>query len=92
VPRERTTAMMIFPMGGSAVELDQIAEVRPAGHGPRPCDGAYMRPYMRAANVTWDGISLDDVKEMDFTPKSTRSTPFARVTSSWGRRRAARTR
>jgi type I restriction enzyme S subunit len=24
---------------------------------------------MRAANVTWNGISLDDVKEMDFSPK-----------------------
>ena len=24
---------------------------------------------MRAANVTWNGISLHDVKEMDFTPK-----------------------
>ena len=28
-----------------------------------------MRPYMRAANVTWQGISLHDVKEMDFTPE-----------------------
>jgi type I restriction enzyme S subunit len=28
-----------------------------------------MRPYMRAANVTWQGIALDDVKEMDFSPK-----------------------
>lgn len=27
-----------------------------------------MRPYMRAANVTWNGISLHDVKMMDFTP------------------------
>ena len=27
-----------------------------------------MRPYMRAANVTWNGISLHNVKEMDFTP------------------------
>jgi type I restriction enzyme S subunit len=27
-----------------------------------------MVPYMRAANVTWDGIELSDVKEMDFTP------------------------
>jgi type I restriction enzyme S subunit len=26
-----------------------------------------MRPYMRAANVTWGGVSLHDVKEMDFT-------------------------
>ncbi|WP_419838353.1 hypothetical protein [Candidatus Poriferisodalis sp.] len=25
-----------------------------------------MRPYLRAANVTWNGISLDDVKEMNF--------------------------
>jgi type I restriction enzyme S subunit len=26
-----------------------------------------MRPYLRAANVTWKGIDLSDVKEMDFT-------------------------
>ena len=27
-----------------------------------------MRSYMRAANVTWGGLDLSDVKEMDFTP------------------------
>jgi type I restriction enzyme, S subunit len=27
-----------------------------------------MRPYMRAANVTWAGLNLEDVKEMDFSP------------------------
>jgi type I restriction enzyme S subunit len=27
-----------------------------------------MRPYLRAANVTWDGLALDDVKEMNFSP------------------------
>jgi type I restriction enzyme S subunit len=26
-----------------------------------------MRPYLRAANVTWSGLMLDDVKEMNFT-------------------------
>jgi type I restriction enzyme S subunit len=26
-----------------------------------------MRPYLRAANVTWSGIDVDDVKEMPFT-------------------------
>lgn len=26
-----------------------------------------MRPYLRAANVTWRGLQLADVKEMDFT-------------------------
>lgn len=28
-----------------------------------------MTPYMRAANVTWNGVDVSDVKEMDFTPK-----------------------
>ena len=28
-----------------------------------------MRPYLRAANVTWNGIDLSDVKEMDFNPR-----------------------
>jgi type I restriction enzyme S subunit len=27
-----------------------------------------MRPYMRAANVTWNGLDLSDVKEMNFDP------------------------
>lgn len=26
-----------------------------------------MRPYIRAANVTWDGLALADVKQMNFT-------------------------
>lgn len=26
-----------------------------------------MRPYLRAANVTWGGLSLEDVKSMNFT-------------------------
>ncbi len=26
-----------------------------------------MRPYLRAANVTWSGLRLDDVKSMNFT-------------------------
>ncbi len=26
-----------------------------------------MRPYLRAANVTWNGLALDDVKEMHFS-------------------------
>lgn len=28
-----------------------------------------MRKYLRAANVTWNGLSLDDVKEMNFEPE-----------------------
>lgn len=28
-----------------------------------------MRPYIRAANVTWHGLDLADVKEMNFDPE-----------------------
>lgn len=33
---------------------------------PRHHEGPQMRPYLRAANVTWQGISLGDVKKMNF--------------------------
>lgn len=31
--------------------------------------GPHMRPYIRAANVTWGGLDLSDVKEMNFYPR-----------------------
>jgi type I restriction enzyme S subunit len=53
---------------GTAV-LGEIAEVRLGRQrSPKRATGDHMRPYMRAANVTWNGVSLHDVKEMDFTP------------------------
>ena len=52
------------------VLLSEIAEVRLGRQrSPKRSVGPNMRPYMRAANVTWNGISLHDVKEMDFTPE-----------------------
>ena len=52
------------------VPLSEIAEVRLGRQrSPKRAVGPNMRPYMRAANVTWNGISLHDVKEMDFTPE-----------------------
>lgn len=50
------------------VRLDKVADVRlgrqrsPANHA-----GTQMRPYVRAANVGWGGLRLDDVKQMNFT-------------------------
>lgn len=35
---------------------------------PKNHNGPNMRPYLRAANVTWSGIDLTDVKEMNFDP------------------------
>ncbi len=52
------------------VRLSEIAEVRLGRQrSPKRAVGPNMRPYMRAANVTWNGVSLHDVKEMDFTPE-----------------------
>ena len=52
------------------VPLSEIAEVRLGRQrSPKRAVGPNMRPYMRAANVRWNGISLHDVKEMDFTPE-----------------------
>ena len=33
---------------------------------PKHHTGKQMRPYLRAANVTWNGVSLDDIKKMNF--------------------------
>jgi type I restriction enzyme S subunit len=52
------------------VPLSLVSEVRlgrqrsPKNHG-----GEYMRPYLRAANVGWGGLLLEDVKQMNFAPR-----------------------
>jgi type I restriction enzyme S subunit len=52
------------------VRLNEIAEVRLGRQrSPKRATGPNMRPYLRAANVTWHGIDLTDVKEMDFSPR-----------------------
>lgn len=51
-----------------SVELRSIAEVRLGRQrSPKNHSGDRMRPYLRAANVDWDRLRLDDVKEMQFT-------------------------
>lgn len=47
--------------------VGRVAEVNLGRQrSPQHHTGKQMRPYVRAANVTWNGISLDDVKEMNF--------------------------
>ena len=48
--------------------LADIAEVRLGRQrSPKNHSGAHMRPYLRAANVDWNGLKLNDVKTMNFT-------------------------
>ena len=56
------------PVGWATVRLDDIAEVRLGRQrSPKNHSGKQMRRYLRAANLTWDGIDTSDVKEMNFT-------------------------
>jgi type I restriction enzyme S subunit len=48
--------------------LTDIADVRLGRQrSPKNHSGIHMRPYLRAANVDWTGLKLEDVKEMNFT-------------------------
>jgi type I restriction enzyme S subunit len=35
---------------------------------PKNHNGLHMHPYVRAANITWNGWDLSDIKEMNFDP------------------------
>ncbi|MGY1748829.1 restriction endonuclease subunit S [Modestobacter sp. SYSU DS0511] len=55
-------------LGGVDVPLATIAEVRLGRQrSPKNHSGDRMRPYLRAANVNWNRLVLDDVKSMNFT-------------------------
>lgn len=54
--------------GWTEVRLADIAEVRLGRQrSPKNHSGSHMRPYLRAANVDWNGLKLNDVKTMNFT-------------------------
>lgn len=56
-----------LPAGWEWSTIGQVADVQLGRQrSPQHHQGAQMRSYLRSANVTWDGISLDDVKEMNF--------------------------
>ena len=64
-----TSALPDPPEGWVWAVLSSIGEVRLGRQrSPKRATGPYMRPYLRAANITWDGLNLTDVKEMDFNP------------------------
>jgi type I restriction enzyme, S subunit len=58
----------VLPKGWAIRSLSQIAEVRLGRQrSPKNHSGDSMHLYLRAANVTWEGLDLDDVKSMNFT-------------------------
>jgi len=56
-----------LPGGWSRTTLAEVAEVRLGRQrSPKNHHGSHMRPYLRAANVSWSGLNLTGVKEMNF--------------------------
>jgi type I restriction enzyme S subunit len=61
--------MSQLPSGWVYAPLASFAEVQLGRQrSPKNHTGPNMRPYLRAANVTWAGLALDDVKTMHFSP------------------------
>jgi type I restriction enzyme S subunit len=57
-----------LPSHWISTTIGEVAEVQLGRQrSPKHHTGKHMRPYLRAANVTWNGVSLDDIKEMNFT-------------------------
>jgi type I restriction enzyme S subunit len=60
--------MSELPPGWAETRLDELADVRLGRQrSPKNHTGARMRPYLRAANITWKGLDLKDVKDMNFS-------------------------
>lgn len=61
--------MSDLPDGWEAATVGEIATVQLGRQrSPKNHSGPHMRPYLRSANVTWRGIDIADVKEMNFDP------------------------
>lgn len=53
---------------GEKHRLEEVADIRLGRQrSPKNHVGPNMLPYLRAANVTWSGLNLSDVKEMNFS-------------------------
>ncbi len=50
-------------LDGRAVGVVEATRLGATQRSPKNHTGVRMRPYLRAANVTWEGLDLSDVKE-----------------------------
>jgi type I restriction enzyme S subunit len=69
-PEELDTSHLTkLPIGWVWATVEQIGIVQ-LGHqrSPKNRAGRYAAKYVRAANITWKGLDLSDMLEMDFKP------------------------
>jgi len=61
--------MTDLPPGWEWTTIGEVAGIQLGRQrSPKNHTGPHMRPYLRSANVTWSGIDVSDVKEMNFDP------------------------
>lgn len=61
--------MSDLPQGWVLATFDDVAEIQLGRQrSPKNHSGPHMRPYLRSANITWDGVDVSDVNEMNFDP------------------------
>lgn len=62
-----TASLPELPEGWRWATVEQVANIQLGRQrAPRYHHGNNMRKYIRAANITWEGIDTSDVLEMDF--------------------------
>jgi len=65
-----TSGLPELPEGWCWATVEQVGEVQLGRQrSPKDHSGPFMRRYIRAANITWKGMNLDDVNEMNFSPE-----------------------
>ena len=58
-----------IPAGWQRVTISTVGDVRLGRQrSPKNRSASFPTKYIRAANITWDGLSLDDVLDMEFRP------------------------
>jgi type I restriction enzyme, S subunit len=68
--RTRNFSAPLLPGSWSYIPIGVVGEVfLGRQRSPKNHHGEYMRPYVRAANITWNGWNFSDVKEMNFDPR-----------------------
>ena len=68
-----TPASAGSPPGWAVLTVGEVGEVRLGRQrAPQYEHGQHPTPYLRAANITADGLRLSDVLRMDFTPEERR--------------------
>lgn len=61
--------MRDLPKGWEWTTIGEVANIQLGRQrSPKNHTGPHIRPYLRSANVTWGGIDVSDVKEMNFEP------------------------